>query len=49
MLKYRQFGTSLVVQWLGLCASTVEGKGLISARGTRVPQAVWQGQKYFLK
>ena len=28
-------GTSLVVQWLGLCASSVGGLGLIPGQGTR--------------
>ena len=27
-------GTSLVVQWLRLCASTARGMGLISSQGT---------------
>ena len=31
-------GTSLVVQWLGLCASTVGGLGLIPGEGTKIPQ-----------
>ena len=32
----------MVVQWLGLCALTAEGPGLIPGWGT---QAAWRGQK----
>ena len=32
-------GTSLVVQWLGLCAADVEGPGLILPGGTKIPHA----------
>ena len=38
-------GTSLVVQWLGLCAFTAEGPGLIPGWGDKILQAVWYGQK----
>ena len=38
-------GTSLVVQWLGLYASTARGTGLIPGQGTKIPQATWHGQK----
>ena len=38
-------GTSLVVQWLGLCASTAGGTGLIPGWGTRTPNASWSGKK----
>ena len=38
-------GTSLVVQWLGLCASTTGGTGLIPGWGTRILHATWRGQK----
>jgi len=31
-------GNSLVIQWLGLGAFTVEGPGSIPAQGTNVPQ-----------
>ena len=31
-------GSSLVVQWLGLCALSAEGPGSIPAQGTKVPQ-----------
>ena len=37
-------GNSLVVQWLGLCVLTAEGSS-IPGRGTKIPQAMWQGQK----
>ena len=30
-------GTSLLVQWLRLCASSARGKGLIPGRGTKIP------------
>ena len=33
------FGTSLVVQWLGLCALIAKGLGLIPGWGAKVPQA----------
>ena len=33
-------GTSLVVQWLGLRASTAGGTGSIPGQGTKIPQAV---------
>ena len=32
-------GTSLAVQWLGLCALTAEGPGSIPGQGTKIPQA----------
>ena len=32
-------GTSLVVPWLGLCATTAGGPGLITGQGTKIPQA----------
>ena len=32
-------GNSLVVQWLGLRASTAGGTGLIPGQGTNIPQA----------
>ena len=40
-------GTSLLVQWLGLHASTAGGMGSIPGWGTKVPCAVWHGQKIF--
>ena len=38
-------GGSLVVQWLGLCASIAAGMNLIPGQGTKIPQAMWHGQK----
>ena len=32
---------SLLVQWLGLQASTAEGRGLIPGQGTRILQVAW--------
>ena len=32
-------------QWLGLQASTAPGPGLITGRGTKIPQAMWNSQK----
>ena len=34
-------GISLAVQWLGPCAFTAEGAGLIPGRGTKIPHATW--------
>ena len=42
-------GTSLVVQWLRLGASDARGMGLIPGRGTKIPHALWHGQKYINK
>ena len=38
-------GTSLVVQGLSLCASTVRGKDSITVWGTKIPLATWPSQK----
>ena len=38
-------GTSLVVQWLRLHASTAGGAGLTLSQGTKIPHAAWCGQK----
>ena len=35
-----QVGTYLVVQWLGLCASTAGDMGLIPGRGTKIPHSM---------
>ena len=35
--------TSLVVQWLRLCASTAGG--VVPGHGTKIPHVSWQGQK----
>ena len=37
--------TYLAVQWLGLCAFTVEGMGLIPGWGIKIPQALWCSPK----
>lgn len=34
-------GNCLLVQWSGLCASTAEGPGSISGRGTSILQTAW--------
>ena len=41
-------GNSLVVQWLGLHASTAGGTGSIPGRGTRIPHATVKKKKYVL-
>ena len=38
--KAKDDGTSLVVQWLRLCASNAGGAGLIPGQGSRIPYAV---------
>ena len=38
-------GNSLVVQWLGLRASTAGGMSSIPGQGTKIPQAKRHGQK----
>ena len=40
-----EIGNSLVVQCLGLHASTAGGKGSIPGQGTKIQQAVQHGQK----
>ena len=37
-------GTSLVVEWLGLYASTAEGTGLTPGWETKILQAAWGDQ-----
>ena len=44
-LKKKNHGSSLEVQWLGLCAPTAGGMGSIPGHGTKIPQAAWRGQK----
>ena len=39
------WGTSLVVQWLSLQASTAEGMDLNPGQGTKIPHAAWWSQK----
>ena len=43
--KYQEFGKSLVVQWLGLHASTAGGTDSIPGCGTKIPHAMQYGQK----
>ena len=43
--KNEAFGTSLAVQWLGLCASTAGATGSIPGQGTKIPHAARHGQK----
>ena len=38
-------GTCLAVQWLRLHVSTEGGMGSIPGWGTKIPYAVWHGQK----
>ena len=38
-------GTSLAVQWLGLCASTAGGPGIDPCWGTKILHAAWHGKK----
>ena len=38
-------GNSLAVQWLGLHAFTAECPDSIPGQGTKIPPAVWHGQK----
>ena len=44
-LKDSKLGTSLVVQWLRLCASIVGDTGSIPGQGTKIPHAAQCGQK----
>ena len=37
-------GTSLMVQWLRLCASNAGAMGLMSGWGTNIPNGKWHGQ-----
>ena len=45
LLEFIMLGNPLVVQWLGLHASTAGGPGLIPGQGNKIPQARWCGQK----
>ena len=38
-------GNSLVIQWLGFCALIAEDLGSVPGQGTKIPQAMWCGQK----
>ena len=44
--KYLLLRTPLIVQWLRLQAFNTRGMGLITGQGTKIPHAVWRGQKY---
>ena len=44
-LKAIQPGTSLAIQWLGLCTFTAEGLDLIPGQEIKNPQVAWYGQK----
>ena len=44
-LKIINLGTSLVVQWLRLCASYAGGLGSVPGQGTKISHAVWYRQK----
>ena len=44
-LKIINLGTSLVVQWLRLCASYAGGLGSVPGQGTKISHAVWYCQK----
>ena len=37
--------TSLLVRWLRHCTSNAGDEGSITDQGTKIPQAVWHGQK----
>ena len=41
-------GTSVLVQWLGLCASNAEWSGLIPSHGTKTPHACGTTKNIFL-
>ena len=40
------WGTFPVVQWLRLCTANAGDAGLILGLETRIPHALWLGQKY---
>ena len=46
MILKLSMGTSLAVQWLGLCASTAGGERSIPGQGTKIPQAMQCGNQY---
>ena len=47
IFSYRFLRTSLVVQWLTLCASKARRTSSIPGQETRIPHAPWCGQKFF--
>ena len=44
-VKKQSSGSSLVVQWLRLCASSAGGVGSIPGQGAKIPHATGYGQK----
>ena len=49
MVKNPLAGTSMVVQWLRICAANAGLTGSIPGRGPRIPHAVWCSQKIKIK
>ena len=47
-INFKRLGTSLKVQWLRLCTSSVEGMGSIPGRGTKILQATQHKKKSLL-
>ena len=45
VMNKQQTGTSLGVQWLGLCNSDAGGAGSIPGWGTKIPQAAYSQKK----
>ena len=43
--KWTIQGTSVAVQWLRFCPSNAGSAGSIPGQGTKIPHAVWHGQK----
>ena len=43
------WGTSLAIQWLGLCAFNAKGVGSIPGQGTKILHITWHGQEHFFK
>ena len=44
-IQKKKDGASLVIQWLGLCASTAGGMGSVPGQGTGIPHTSKWGQK----
>ena len=47
VIKKLSWGTSPVVHWLRLCASSAGGTGSISGWGTNIPYALWPKKNFF--
>ena len=45
MIRNKNLGTSLAVQWLRLCTSNSGGTGLIRGQGTKIPYAAQHSQR----